>query len=1223
MAKSNYPNKLDTSVEIPVIRDNITEIGSDVLNSLRSAIFNIERTLGINPQGAAGNTVASRINNALDDNGNITKDALDRSGLLSGPISNEDVSKVAGISEEKLNLNFPTQLLQDQISIIDNRIALFIISLEELNALLSAHVHPDAKNRHYAKAITVESAAVNASSAAGTTLQEGTLQEALEDLYNAHINYTGEGVDAENNSHNAGQLYYDNEKTIDIISSSSIQGAIDEIAGLQGRSLRDSILNLNSNGIIRTGSTFDEFEENDCGAVVVSASEVTWAGPSGKSREKIAFFTNPVPDGTIEPFDILTILDSPNSIDNREYLIESVDLLPSGGVKSVTIFGGPKFPMEVGINARVSKSIYTVYNENGLNCVSRPRYHKSNTPDIQVANPNAATIISSGIRASNIVNSSSNILSIEVDGTLHNIDIYDPDVEIQTIDTIVNKINSSCVSSKLNAFAYKVRALKCYELAITHILPNFSDDFRNRTLKIVEGSSGNSAHEALGLGYILDRKVEGLTGNACHINGKIISSFGNIKKYTFESVALNVGTTDIVTDSLNFLNEEIRAGDLCTVEGSSEDGDNGTYRIHAVDDNTLVLDSTGSTFSGLLGEDAAIFIQRCSAPVGELEFQGTHLFLVDVFLTDLGDINFSKRAKMLAHLYDPPTGLKAVITDISRGFITDEDKYKLRIYPNGEAALEELSSGDEGERIYVATTGRYKVFSVDKYNYIILDILADGPPSIEISTIIEGNSEIQDDVMHLSRAVYSSEFGQILAGPSGELGVPLIIDKRTTGTVDDTIISENILERYIQGPRNELRGSGIIRDLNIVDSNSVIDVGDGETCQISVSPGVGVINGVRIEYLGINNLFYNYTNSPTSNFYVAIDGKGCLLVAPEIFMPDLAPTAQDSDYVSPFFNQNVAHIAYIEIDTSWATDPIVTDLRLFVDHLDYKAVGDITVSNDNRFSHFTGIKEAVAYARRYQKMFPDMVRPSITVKEGVYEISETLIIDFDLKFSGAGPQTILKRGGDLSVGHATKNTYSPVFMIGSGTPEDPDPSSLIRNGTTFENFTYKLTDDTLTSGVGATFLLAQEVSGLYGVSVGGNTIWNGGSNHAMFRFDKINFEGEKLDDHNYAFEWGEEAILIGHEPPPNGRLYGNVVISNCFFNWFGFGFGPCRLNQLNEYQNIVISNNIALNVWGDTGTISGDNRGICYAEPADFLDVTGDGISFARFIEVGNVSDDQ
>ena len=33
MPKSNYPNKIDTSVEIRPVRDNITEIGSDVINS--------------------------------------------------------------------------------------------------------------------------------------------------------------------------------------------------------------------------------------------------------------------------------------------------------------------------------------------------------------------------------------------------------------------------------------------------------------------------------------------------------------------------------------------------------------------------------------------------------------------------------------------------------------------------------------------------------------------------------------------------------------------------------------------------------------------------------------------------------------------------------------------------------------------------------------------------------------------------------------------------------------------------------------------------------------------------------------------------------------------------------------------------------------------------------------------------------------------------------------
>ena len=42
--KSNYPNQIDTNKEIPVVRDNITEISSDVINSLRSAIINIEKT---------------------------------------------------------------------------------------------------------------------------------------------------------------------------------------------------------------------------------------------------------------------------------------------------------------------------------------------------------------------------------------------------------------------------------------------------------------------------------------------------------------------------------------------------------------------------------------------------------------------------------------------------------------------------------------------------------------------------------------------------------------------------------------------------------------------------------------------------------------------------------------------------------------------------------------------------------------------------------------------------------------------------------------------------------------------------------------------------------------------------------------------------------------------------------------------------------------------------
>ena len=124
MAKSNYPDKLETSIEIPAVRDNIVEVGSDVINSIRTAIFQIERTLGINPQGVAGNTVASRLNKSLYSNGNIIKEAITSSGLLSGPISDKDVSKTAAIKESKLDLVYPTTLLQDEISQISSQLDL-------------------------------------------------------------------------------------------------------------------------------------------------------------------------------------------------------------------------------------------------------------------------------------------------------------------------------------------------------------------------------------------------------------------------------------------------------------------------------------------------------------------------------------------------------------------------------------------------------------------------------------------------------------------------------------------------------------------------------------------------------------------------------------------------------------------------------------------------------------------------------------------------------------------------------------------------------------------------------------------------------------------------------------------------------------------------------------------------------------------------------------------
>ena len=364
MSKSNYPNKLDTSVEIPVVRDNITEIGSDVLNSLRDAIFSIERTLGINPQGQAGNTLASRLGNIIDDNGNLKEEALTRAGILGGPISDKDVSKVAAIKEFKLDLDFPTSLLQDEVSILNNKIEGFVGALEELNRIISVHVTPEAIDRHKAIAITVESNSVSPSDVSLKDISSGDLQSFIVSLFDSHIYYSGANIGIGNNSHNANQVFFDNANSSDIIFSSDVQGAIDDLSNIEGEGIRSSILNLNSNGRIRSGSVIDGFEGNDSNSIIIDFTEISYSDYIGESKTTINFTSLPTPLFEIREFDILEISDSTNLDDNGDYIISSHTLGIDGSLGTVTVFDGPKSSLSTGTIGRVRRTGYSGYNQN-------------------------------------------------------------------------------------------------------------------------------------------------------------------------------------------------------------------------------------------------------------------------------------------------------------------------------------------------------------------------------------------------------------------------------------------------------------------------------------------------------------------------------------------------------------------------------------------------------------------------------------------------------------------------------------------------------------------------------------------------------------------------------------------------------------------------------------------------------------------------------------------
>ena len=278
--KSKYPNQIDTPSELTIVRDNITEITSDVINSLRSAIVQIEKTLGINPQGDVGQTVAQRISGVIDSSGNLSADSIDRAGLVFGPIFNDQISNVAAIEESKLKLNFPTQILQSEISYVNSLIDEIQLQVESLSALISAHVNLESTNRHKAKAIAVDSILQVSSTTGIKTFTGDNLQNTLTTLVQSHFNYDGTGINSDNNSHSANQVYFDNQNVSAVLDSSSVQGAIEELAGGNDAAIRRNLSYLTKNGVVRYGNTNDAFSSESLEEVLVSSSKISFSETS-------------------------------------------------------------------------------------------------------------------------------------------------------------------------------------------------------------------------------------------------------------------------------------------------------------------------------------------------------------------------------------------------------------------------------------------------------------------------------------------------------------------------------------------------------------------------------------------------------------------------------------------------------------------------------------------------------------------------------------------------------------------------------------------------------------------------------------------------------------------------------------------------------------------------------------------------------------------------------
>jgi hypothetical protein len=971
MSKSKYPNELDSSIEIPAVRDNIVEVGSDVLNSLRSAIFQIERTLGVNPQGAVGNSVADRLSRALDGNGNISKEALSMAGLVSGPISNSDVSSSAAISESKLNLDFPTSLIQQEVSALVREIDRYIARLNEIAAILTAHVHLDATNRHRAMAITVGEIGNGEQSIATNSMPISTAQEVFEDIYGSHINYDGSDISSLNKSHSANQVFFDRVNVSGDIQSDDTQGAIEETIGLANRQLSDHQNIFHQNGSARNIVSTSVTDVDD-GRTTVAETEASHAKYSTYDTKNISVISLDSPQEFssygVETSDVVRVFVSDD--ETRDMQVSSATIV-DGKVESVEVFGRLVADSFSGDMVKILKNKNQVSIQTGLLLGVVQFADETSSGIIQISNPESAAIVTSGCRPSEI-SDSNRYFKLTFEGVTEvTLDLYSSLDPAQTIDTIIREINEQLAEGAYSALAYRLdREGLASEIAIVHNIPSNGTTAYTLTASRVD----DDGIDSIGFAHIDGIEMDSQPDNEYFIQGFAYS--GLEEKINSEVPVISSGTRSIDTGTADFTKEELAKHDIVNIVSSA--GAN-SYRIDLASSSKIVTDSGQPKLSGLSTPQFLVYknsISFESLNFDEVSLSPAHA-LVDIFMDKDRNI-LSKKRMVYGAPYDASARARFSISDFS-GDLSGDAELSISIDPLGSSVLFSLDGGPTeelsiGSRIYKdifsgASNLKIRLYIDDVsglYSYI--DSLTDD--STLVSIVGTGGVNTEENLF-LGRLLVESGNGRITGAGST---TPRVFSHVEYGLVGAKDLGSSAISKVLETPISEMRSNGVIRGIEL--STAASGAMEDDKYVIDISSGICYVKGVRLEITEKTSLKTEIDNSGAmggDKIFVAINEWGEVVFA----IADAVTCA------SPFDSGEFCAIGSIEWDGSTA---IAYDLRLFIDNLDLKLLNSISVSPQPGMGHFSEVGPAIKYAKRFSEVFPNAGVPTVHLKSGVHKV---------------------------------------------------------------------------------------------------------------------------------------------------------------------------------------------------------------------------------------------
>ena len=1172
MPKTKYPNQIDTPSELPVVRDNIFEIGSDAINSLRSAIIQIEKTLGVNPQGSVGLTVGERISQSLDSSGNLKREAIDRAGVISGPIFDDQVSDSAAIKEYKLKLNFPTHVLQSQISHVSSLIDEIQFQIEQISSKLSAHLSPEAANRHPATAISTTAIDFVASSNGIREVGSSNVQNVLDLVFSSHINYDGSLITATNNSHSANQIYFDNSSTPGI-ESSNVQGAIEDVSNfLQEETVEHQNL-FHGAGSSRS-SMFYDINDSSYGTIIISSVTSSVYKNLGEKPYFEILLDTPFSINLkeLKKGDIVEL--TVNSI-KKEYQIYNIIYDETEeNITGFLLFG--IFPTnEIGIATKAFLRRFKKESSFGLISTARENFGLSSSSLIQIINLDAPYLESFNVNP-NEISLSNRFFDLKINGVSYSFDVYNSSIATQSIDSVVKSINETVDYLGLPILAFRVdKENEKSEIIIAHNISG--DDLNSGSLEIIRV---DGVIDSLGLSSYENKIIYGKPGASYYISGRKYT--GLLKKLDLTGFDIQAGSRNINSGALgiDFLEYGIKKGDIVNIIDSFYN----SYEITEVTSSYISVSSrqlpAGFTSSAI--GTARLVIYESTTDISSSEFLkigvesptaiGSSLF--EIFL----DQNRSLQSNIILEQESEIYGNKSIYQIID--YNNEENVESILInFENTDDSCVNVWLDDYQEKLKIVGDYNYLKLKSNIKNFECILFISNISLLYNYSFSVGGsfskniylNNKInKENNLIISNVHYSNSLGKFDAGINGSY----FISKINLGTLEEKDISTRIKNILTERPISELRSSGFVHGLKIT---GVSDP-DGYTTGyyfVSVESGICYVDGKRFLVSGIEEYNTGVDAAIYDKVYVGIDRHGNFIFS-----------GPDPSCTYPWSEEIVLLIGTVE--NTGSTYNII-DQRLFIDNIDLKLLNSITVSPQSGMGHFSSLVDAIKYAKRFSEIFPKAGTPEIHLKSGRHTIKTNittsstfstwnsniisttvnadktsfyntliqsgLIIDFPLSISGEGDGTELELSLTIAASDYTNSSSSGYLLIpgkgfnSSGTEATIPHDRFYSGAITIKNI--KIIN-------GAILLVDLNI--------------NDGSDLLNFyvNLNQINFS-------NGVIRLIEASDTVNYK--------GNIIISGCKLS-SGIIHSPYTTAVANRLKNISILNNIS-----PTGTFNLGNVG--------------------------------